>query len=71
MNAYLQRHEVNLNVSFTPAPPTPRRQHRVRDIFWLLVASALIGLAAVERSVVFSTVFGVAIVLYVIGDTKA
>jgi len=28
-----QRNEVNLNVSFTRAPPRPRKQHRMRDIF--------------------------------------
>ena len=59
-----QRHEINLNVSFTPAPPRPRRRHSLGGVVAILFAAALIGTAS-GSSIVFGVVAGISLLLYV------
>ena len=63
------RHEVNLYVTFNPAPPKPRRRHPWREIFWIVLAAALIGTVS-GSSVVFGVVAGIAVLLYILKNVN-
>lgn len=53
----------NVHITFEPRPP---RQHRWRDIFWIIVAAALIATAS-GQGWLFGLVAGAGIILYLIG----
>ena len=64
-----QRHDINVNLSFTPAPPRPKRRRRLFDVLSILFAAALIGTATGNSGTVFAVVAALAIFLYIVHKT--
>ncbi len=61
-----RKQEIDLNVRFQKPPPRPVKVHRVRDIAWLFVASAIIG-TVFQSTILVGVVFCAALVLYIVG----